>query len=391
MKDSILVLNAGSSSIKFSVFACESDTQLGLVYHGSITGIGTHTQFNVSNTQGNKIAQQDLGVADHKEGLSVLLDWVTGHSDGLRLVAAGHRVVHGGELYTAPVLLTDKVMETLETFVPLAPLHQPHNLSPIKILQKLKADLPQIACFDTAFHRSQPDVAQAFALPRELSEQGIKRYGFHGLSYEYIVQQLPNVIGHLPEKVVVAHLGSGVSMCALKNGRSVATTMGFTALDGLPMGTRCGSIDAGVVLHLLNNGMDVAEVSRIFYHKSGLLGVSGISNDMQDLLDHASDEAQQAIDLFTYRIARELGSLSATLGGLDALVFTAGIGEHAAPIREKVCQDALWLGVEFDKQANESKQARISTLDSQTSAWVIPTDEEKMIALHTFEVLQEEG
>jgi len=391
MKDSILVLNAGSSSIKFSVFACESDTQLGLVYHGSITGIGTHTQFNVSNTQGNKIAQQDLGVADHKEGLSVLLDWVTGHSDGLRLVAAGHRVVHGGELYTAPVLLTDKVMETLETFVPLAPLHQPHNLSPIKILQKLKADLPQIACFDTAFHRSQPDVAQAFALPRELSEQGIKRYGFHGLSYEYIAQQLPNIIGHLPEKVVVAHLGSGVSMCALKNGRSVATTMGFTALDGLPMGTRCGSIDAGVVLHLLNNGMDVAEVSHIFYHKSGLLGVSGISNDMQDLLDHASDEAQQAIDLFTYRIARELGSLSATLGGLDALVFTAGIGEHAAPIREKVCQDALWLGVEFDKQANESKQARISTLDSQTSAWVIPTDEEKMIALHTFEVLQEEG
>ena len=391
MKDSILVLNAGSSSIKFSVFACESDTQLGLVYHGSITGIGTHTQFNVSNTQGNKIAQQDLGVADHEEGLSVLLDWVTGHSDGLRLVAAGHRVVHGGELYTAPVLLTDKVMETLETFVPLAPLHQPHNLSPIKILQKLKADLPQIACFDTAFHRSQPDVAQAFALPRELSEQGIKRYGFHGLSYEYIAQQLPNIIGHLPEKVVVAHLGSGVSMCALKNGRSVATTMGFTALDGLPMGTRCGSIDAGVVLHLLNNGMDVVEVSHIFYHKSGLLGVSGISNDMQDLLDHASDEAQQAIDLFTYRIARELGSLSATLGGLDALVFTAGIGEHAAPIREKVCQDALWLGVEFDKQANESKQARISTLDSQTSAWVIPTDEEKMIALHTFEVLQEEG
>lgn len=389
MKDSILVLNAGSSSIKFSVFAYESNRQLTLVYHGSITGIGTHTQFSVSDTQGKKIAQQDLGVAAHEEGLSVLLNWVTGHSDGLQLVAAGHRVVHGGELYTAPVLLTDQVMETLETFIPLAPLHQPHNLSPIKILQKLKADLPQVACFDTAFHRSQPDVAQAFALPRELSAQGIKRYGFHGLSYEYIAQQLPHVVGHLPEKVVVAHLGSGVSMCALKNGRSVATTMGFTALDGLPMGTRCGSIDAGVVLHLLNNGMDVAEVSRIFYHESGLLGVSGVSNDMQDLLDHASDEAQQAIDLFTYRIARELGSLSATLGGLDALVFTAGIGEHAAPIREKVCQDAQWLGIEFDKAANETKQARISTLNSQTSAWVIPTDEEKMIALHTFEVLQE--
>ena len=311
MTDAILVLNAGSSSIKFSLFACPQSTQpLTLIYKGAMTGIGTDAKFKATDAQGMVLSEQNLGSAHHQETLSVLLDWVESHGDGMNIVAAGHRVVHGGGVYSAPVSVSAEVFKRLEEFVPLAPLHQPHNLAPIQVLNTLKPGILQVACFDTAFHTTQPAVAQAFALPREISAQGIKRYGFHGLSYEYIAQSMPEYIGSLPEKVVVAHLGNGVSMAALKNGKSIATTLGFTALDGLPMGTRSGSVDPGVLLHLLNTGMDVKQLSSLLYNQSGLLGVSGISNDMQVLLDSEHPHAKEAIDLFTYRINRELASLA---------------------------------------------------------------------------------
>ncbi len=389
MSNAILVINAGSSSIKFSLFAHEpSKRELNLVYRGAITGIGTHAHFTAKALDGEPLASQDLSGADHEQAFSVLLDWLEHRDDGLSLAAVGHRVVHGGVKFNTPVRVDDAILTELDALVPLAPLHQPHNLSPIRALAKLKGALPQVACFDTAFHTTQPDIACLFALPRNLSEQGIRRYGFHGLSYEYIAQCLPEVTGELPSRVVVAHLGNGSSMAALKDGRSVATTMGFTALDGLPMGTRSGSLDAGVVLHLLNNGMDAKAVSNILYHQSGLLGVSGgISNDMADLLANDAPEAKEAVDLFAYRISRELGSLSAALGGLDALIFTAGIGENAAPVREKVCRQSEWLGIQFDAQANQQRASRISLPDSPVSVWVIPTNEEMMIAQHTRNVL----
>ncbi|MEN9461488.1 MAG: hypothetical protein RIS84_1508 [Pseudomonadota bacterium] len=388
MTDAILVLNAGSSSIKFSLFACPQAAQpLTLIYKGAMTGIGTDAKFKATDAQGKVLSEQSLGAAHHEETLSVLLDWVESHGNGMNIIAAGHRVVHGGGVYSVPVQVSSEVFTRLEEFVPLAPLHQPHNLAPIQVLNNLKAGILQVACFDTAFHTTQPAVAQAFALPRDISAQGIKRYGFHGLSYEYIAQSMPEYIGNVPEKVVVAHLGNGVSMAALKNGKSIATTLGFTALDGLPMGTRSGSVDPGVLLHLLNTGMDAKQLSSLLYNQSGLLGVSGISNDMQVLLDSEHPHAKEAIDLFTYRINRELASLAATMGGLDALIFTAGIGQHAAPVRAQVCELASWLGIKLDAAANAKHAARISTADSKVSVWVIPTDEEKMIAQHTLKML----
>jgi len=387
-QNAILVINAGSSSIKFSLFACEQAGDLALVYRGGIAGIGTHPHFVAKDAAGKTLTEQDLGNADHEGAFSVLLEWLESHDDSLNLTAVGHRVVHGGIDFSVPVRVTADITRQLEALIPLAPLHQPHNVAPIKVLTKLKPDLAQVACFDTAFHRSNPAVAQMFALPRDFTAQGIRRYGFHGLSYEYIANVLPDYIGTLPEKVVVAHLGNGASMGALLNGKSVASTMGFTALDGLPMGTRTGTLDAGVILHLWNSGMSLTEVSDIVYHKSGLLGVSGISNDMQDLLESDAPEAVEAVELFTYRIGRELGSLAMALGGIDALVFTAGIGEHAAPVRAKVCELAAWLGITIDAEANARHANQISTEGSQISVWVIPTNEEKMIAQHTFDVLQ---
>jgi acetate kinase len=277
----------------------------------------------------------------------------------------------------------------LEQLVPLAPLHQPHNLAAIRSIVSIKPDVPQVACFDTAFHCSQPPVAQAFALPRDLTDQGIKRYGFHGLSYEYISSVLPDYVGSRADgRVIVAHLGNGASMCAIQNRKSLATTMGFTALDGLPMGTRCGSIDPGVILYLLSElHMDAPGITDLLYYRSGLLGVSGLSSDMRELLTSDSPRAAEAIDLFVYHIQRELGSLAAALGGLDVLVFTAGIGEHAAPIRARVCQDLQWLGVQFDETANRSGGPKISNDNSAVSVWVIPTDEDLMIARHTSNVI----
>ncbi len=390
MNQAILVINAGSSSIKFSVFAYDnslSNAPLHLIYRGGISGVGTHARFEAKNAQGELLTTQDLGTASHEQAFTALLDWLEAHNEGIELVAIGHRVVHGGTEFTTPVKIDDTVLAELEKLVPLAPLHQPHNLSPVKVLNKLKAGLPQVTCFDTAFHASQPAIACQFAIPREYTAQGIRRYGFHGLSYEYIVRQLPKIAGNLPSRVVVCHLGNGSSMAAIKDGKSIATTMGFTALDGLPMGTRSGTIDAGVLLHWLNSGMSPKDIHTTLYNKSGLLGVSGISNDMADLIASGTPEAKEAIDLFIYRISREVGSLSAALGGIDALVFTAGIGEHASVVREGVCRLSSWVGLELDEAANNAGHTRISTPNSRVSAWIIPTNEELMIAQHTYRLL----
>jgi acetate kinase len=389
--DVILVLNAGSSSIKFSMFAVNArDQELDLCYRGAIDGIGSDPRFVVTDPDGRRVVDQAVAArrvntGGHEGVLPVLHEWIAGHTGQLRVAAVGHRVVHGGEQFAAPVLVDAAILDQLEKLAPLAPLHQPHNLAPIRIIGRIAPDVAQVACFDTAFHRTQPPVSQLYALPRALSATGIKRYGFHGLSYEYIASVLPGILGGAARgRVVAAHLGNGCSMCAMRDGTSVATTMGFTALEGLPMGTRSGAIDPGVVLYLLTErGMSVGDVSDLLYHRSGLLGISGISNDMRTLLASNAREAAEAIELFVYRITRELGSLAAALGGIDALVFTAGIGEHAPAVRARVCEQAGWLGIRLDAAANLRGAPRLSSADSPVSVWVIPTDEELMIARHT--------
>ena len=391
MTDVIVVLNAGSSSVKFSVFVVDGpDQRLALRYRGQIDGIGSNPRFVVTDPDGRRVVDQavargSVGGETHESALSVLGTWITGHTDQLRIVAVGHRVVHGGDQFTAPVIVDAAIVDQLDKLTPLAPLHQPHNLAAIRAIARIDQHLPQVACFDTAFHRTQAPVAQAYALPRELSATGIKRYGFHGLSYEYIASVLPGIVGDAARgRVVVAHLGNGCSMCAMRDGKSVATTMGFTALEGLPMGTRSGAIDPGVVLYLLTErGMGVEEVTDLLYHRSGLLGVSGLSNDMRTLLSSNTREAAEAVDLFVYRVGRELGSLTAALGGIDAVVFTGGIGEHAAPVRARVCDNSAWLGIRLDPAANVGGGPRITTADSVVSAWAIATNEELMIARHT--------
>ncbi|MBC7952972.1 MAG: acetate/propionate family kinase [Rhodospirillaceae bacterium] len=392
MRDGILVINAGSSSIKFSLYLSNGDGKPMLSSKGQVEGIDVAPHFIAQGPDGTVLSEQRWpGDSDlhHEDLLKHLIDWVEDNLDGAELRAAGHRVVHGGPKYSTPVLVNDALLDELESFVPLAPLHQPHNLAPIKALAKVHPGLMQVACFDTAFHRSNPAVAQTFALPRALTEEGVRRYGFHGLSYEFIARRLREIA---PEqaagKVVVCHLGSGASMCAIKDGQSVASTMGFTALDGLPMGTRTGTMDAGVVLYLLQQkGMTPKEIETLLYKRSGLLGVSGISNDMRVLLESTDPHAAEAVELFVYRIGRELGSLSAAMGGLDALVFTAGIGERSVPVREKVCQAAAWLGVDLDSAANAKHGPIITTAGSKVPVFVIPTDEEMMIAKHTRSVL----
>ncbi len=391
MADAIAVLNAGSSSFKFSLFAQKAGA-IELVARGQAEGLYTSPRFIAKNGAGAIIDERSWGegvelghpgALDHLVGF--LRSWLTQH----RLVGVGHRVVHGGLEYAAPVRVDAPVLSALEKYIPLAPLHQPHNLAPIRALLERLPQLPQVACFDTAFHRGQPPVAQAFALPKSITDRGVIRYGFHGLSYEYIAGVLPQ---HDPRaaagKVVVLHLGNGSSMCAIAAGRSVASTMGFTAADGLPMGTRCGSLDPGVVLYLIDElGMDARAVEKLIYQQSGLLGVSGISSDMRTLEASDDPRAKAAIDLYIYRIVRELGSLAAALGGLDAIVFTAGIGENSASLRERVCRNAAWLGVDLDPDANARNATRISAAASRVSAWVIPTNEELMIARHTGKVL----
>jgi acetate kinase len=388
MADLIIVLNAGSSSLKFTIYSAHGERPAAL-YDGQIEGIGTESRFKVKDGAGKVVEDKKWPPAsplDHEGAIDALFAWgrdVLKSSD--RIVAVGHRVVHGGLDYTKPVVVNDQVLTDLEKFVPLAPLHQPHNLAPIRIMAKRNPDIPQVACFDTSFHTTIPSVAQAFALPRKFSEQGVRRYGFHGLSYEYISTVLPRVDPEAAKgRTVVAHLGNGASMCAMLRLKSTACTLGFTAVEGLVMGTRCGTLDPGVMLYLMDEcGMTSRDLEKLIYKESGLLGVSGISSDMRTLLESREPHAAEAVELFVYRISRELGSLAAALGGLDALVFTGGIGENAAPVRECVCRRAEWLGLTYDKTANEAGGPRISREGSRVRAWVIPTDEELMIALHT--------
>ena len=329
------------------------------------------------------------GDLDHHGAIQFLIEYLDNVSSGQTLAGVGHRVVHGGLTYSTPIRITSKVLEALEAFIPLAPLHQSHNLTPVRLLLKNSPELPQVACFDTAFHRTNSELSQRFAIPQELHEQGIRRYGFHGLSYEYVAGRLPQTcLGYPSDRAVVLHLGNGASMCAVKGGKSIASTMGFTALDGLPMGTRCGNLDPGVLLYFMDQlEMDAQTIEELIYRQSGLLGVSGICNDMRVLLASEEPGAKRAIDLFVYRIQREIGSLAAALGGADAIVFTAGVGENAPYIREQVLAGTDWLNCFIDPELNTGGGPRISREDSSVSAWVIPTNEELMIARHTAQVI----
>lgn len=381
-----LVLNAGSSSLKFQVFGAGVSGEPKRFYRGFYEGLNGSPHFLVKDSAGEAIAKQAWSDTDrfgHHEALDHLAAWLRGRRQEYELAGVGHRVVHGGMDYAGPTLVDRQVVETLERLIPLAPLHQPHNLAPVRILLERFPELPQVACFDTAFHRGQPEIAQLYALPREMLSQGVRRYGFHGLSYAYISARLPELDPDLARgRVVVAHLGNGASLCALRNGKSIATTMGFSALEGLPMGTRSGSVDPGVVLYMLREmGLSPEEAETVLYTRSGLLGVSGVSNDMRILRSLADTNAdvRQAIDLFVYRIVREAGSLIAALGGIDAFVFTAGIGENDPATRAEVLSGLAWAGFALDDRANTIGQARISRSDSP-SAWVVPTDEEQMIA-----------
>lgn len=386
----LLVLNAGSSSLKFSVFIDEDPPRL--LLRGALEELSTRPRF-VARADGAIIGRKEWAPGTqlgHDGAIHYLFAWGgEGVLGGRRVAAVGHRVVHGGMHFSGPALIDAATLAELEKLIPLAPLHQPHCVAAIKAVAQAAPAVPQVACFDTAFHRTQPSVAQAFALPRRHAEEGIRRYGFHGLSYEYVACALPSTDPRAAEgRTVVAHLGNGASMCALLGGRSVATTMGLTALDGLVMGTRCGSIDPGVLLYLIEqHGMGARALERLLYEQSGLLGVSGISSDMRELLSNSSATAAEAVELFVYRVNRELGSLAAALHGLDAVVFTGGIGENAAPVRARVCRDASWLGLELDEEANARGGPCISRPGSRVSAWVIPTNEEAMIALHTWRVL----
>jgi acetate kinase len=389
--EAVLVLNAGSSSVKFSLYGDSRDDARPRL-RGQIEGLQSSPAFVAKDAQDRVVHRREWGGAgslSHSDAIAYLLEFLDRESDGGRLAAVGHRVVHGGREFIAPVRVDPNVLTALERLIPLAPLHQTHNIAPMRVIAAHAPSLPQVACFDTAFHRTQVPLAQAFALPRAITERGVQRYGFHGLSYEYIASVLPRVDAEAAQgRVVVAHLGNGASLCAMKNGKSVATTMGFTPLDGLMMGTRGGSLDPGVILYLMDElGMDARAIESLLYRESGLLGVSGVSSDMRTLLADDSPDARLAIDLFVYRFRRELGSMVAAIDGLDALVFTGGIGEHAAAIRERTCRDAAWLGVEVDAAANASGGPRISAAGSRVSAWVIPTDEERMIVRHTREVL----
>lgn len=385
MSGAILTLNAGSSSLKFAIFNTD-ETAASPLLVGKISGIGTAPVFAARDMQGTPLDKGPLEKLDvamgHDQLINLLLDWLAAHRSDAPLVAVGHRVVHGGRHFAAPVLVSDPVLELLETLIPLAPLHQPHNLAAIRAVAKRQPNLPQIACFDTGFHQTQGRMAELFALPRALSDEGVIRYGFHGLSYDYIASQLPAHLGAQADgRVIVAHLGNGASMCAMKNQKSVSTSMGFTALDGLMMGRRCGTLDPGVVLYLMQSkGMSAGEVSDMLYRQSGLLGVSGISNDMSVLQNSDNPHAREAIDLYCTRAASVLAGLVPSIGGLDAIVFTAGIGENSDRVRRLICQHLAWLGVSIDTAANAANASVITTAQSQVKVLVIPTNEEIVVA-----------
>jgi len=387
MKDVTLVVNAGSSSVKFSLFLSKNG-ELEPALKGQVEGIFTSPRFVAKDPSNAVISEKSWGDGvkiGHEGALEHLRTFLRAQGSDYKLVGVGHRVGHGGSKYEQPVKVTPEVVADLERLIPLVPLHQPNNLKPIRVLMERMPDVPQVACFDTGFHHTNPRLAQMFGLPMALTDEGVRRYGFHGLSYEYIASVLPARIPRAAQgKTIVLHLGSGSSMCALAGGKSITSTMGFSALDGVPMGTRCGSLDPGVILYLLDQKkMDVGSVEKMLYNESGLLGVSGISSDVRTLLQSDKPNAKLALDLYIYRIGRELGSLAAALGGLDALVFTAGIGENSQVIRERVCRNAAWLGVELDAEVNAKGGPCISTASSRVSAWVVPTNEELLIARHT--------
>ena len=392
MSETVLVLNAGSSSIKFQLFAIGRNDELNRRLRGQFEGIGTRPHLIARNAQDEVLIDEAWTaseVPDVPAAIERLHTWIQGFRGGRPPAAIGHRVVHGGPTYDRPVRVTDEVIRELRRFVPLAPLHQPNNLAPIERLHRRRPELMQVACFDTAFHRGHDELADRFALPEELYQQGVRRYGFHGLSYEYIAQILPTVAPRVAEgRVVVAHLGSGASMCALRHRRSIDSTMGFTALDGLPMGTRPGQLDPGVVLYLHQRGMSTEAVQTLLYNECGLKGLSGISNDVRDLLASSNPRARLAIDYFVYRIAKELGAFAAVLGGLDALVFTAGIGENSPAIRRAVIERSGWLGFELDEPANEANATTVTGPGSKLAAFVIPTNEELMIARHAVRLMR---
>jgi len=387
MDDFALVINAGSSSLKFAVYRRQESENWGLESRGQIEGIGTSPQLSAKNADGKVLVDQPApAVKKGGDALNALARWLRSMYGGSPVRGVGHRVVHGGGRFTGPVVITPEVLAELHRLTPLAPLHQPHNLAAIEAVSKWLPDVPQVACFDTSFHRTQPPVAELVPLPREIRDRGVQRYGFHGLSYEYVSSVLPQVAPDIAGgRVIVAHLGSGASMCAMKDRKSMDTTLSFTALDGLCMGTRPGAVDPGVILYLFQNlGLSAKEVETILYKKSGLLGISGFSNDMRDLLASGDPAAQLAVDYFVYRAAKEIGALTASLGGIDALVFTAGIGENSPEIRRRICEASAWLGLEADHHANGGKGSRrISTPASKVSVWVIPTNEELMIARQT--------
>lgn len=396
MTQALLVLNAGSSSIKFSLFEVEAPQPPRLASTGEIEGIGSAPHFFVRDASGTLLADErwPVGQRPFSALIDTVVGWAEAHLGADRLAAVGHRVVHGGCEHDQPVRVTPALLDALAQLTPLAPLHIPHNLAPIRAIAAARPDLPQVACFDTAFHHGMPAVATRFALPREYEQAGVRRYGFHGLSYEYIAQRLRELApGLAAGRTIAAHLGNGASLCAMHAGRSVDTTMGFTALDGLVMGTRCGNIDPGVLLYLLQErGMDAAQIEDLLYRRSGLLGVSGgLASDMRTLLASDAPAAREAVELFAFRIAREVGALTSSMGGVDGLVFTAGIGEHAPPVRSQVCARLGWLGVRIDEDANARNAPIISTADSRLAVHVIPTDEEAMIARHTLQAIASSG
>jgi acetate kinase len=380
----VLTLNAGSSSTKLALYEMHGAADLRQVASGLLEGLGDAPHFVAHAPDGTVMAERRWAQGEagaHEDYLAVVLDFAEKALGHDRLAVAGHRVVHGGADHVAPERVTPALLDALEALVPLAPLHQPHSLAPMRALAAMRPGLLQVACFDTAFHHTMAPVATHIALPRTITESGVRRYGFHGISYEFIAAHLPPDLA--AGRVIVAHLGSGASLCGMQAGCSVDTTMGFTALDGLMMATRCGTIDPGVVLYLQQQrGMSAAAVEDVLYHRSGLLGVSGISGDVRHLTENADPRAAEALALFAFRIARETGALASTLGGLDGFVFTAGIGEHAPSVRRAVCERLRWLGVRLDEAANEAGKGRISAGDSAVQVWVIPTDEEAVIAGH---------
>jgi acetate kinase len=390
----IAVLNAGSSSLKFAVFDGETMLRRGQIDRIGSAASSAPPRLSIAGDERTEAITTEVAAHNHEAALEVLLEWFRKLFGDAQLVGVGHRVVHGGAAFRTAVRVTDDVIAQLEALIPLAPLHEPHNLVPIKAIRKRAPDLPQVACFDTAFHSDQSSLEQMFALPRELFAKGVRRYGFHGLSYEYIASRLPDINPQAAQgRTIVCHLGNGASMCAMRAGRSMASTMGFTALDGLPMGTRCGDIDPGVLLYLLQQEhMSPKEVNDLLYYRSGLLGLSGVSSDMRDLEASAAPEAAETIDYFCYRIAREIGSLSAVLGGLDAVVFTGGIGEHAPAVRAKVAERTAWLGMHLDSERNAAAKGEtaIHSAESRVAVLVVPTNEELVIARHVAQILSTE-